>query len=129
MIDGMNWSVALRAGAMQAVFVLCVSLALGSLLERDFFVSWGWLAGPGAWIACSLAVGALLRLAWPWMLAGAAVSGLPSLVAVLTGVHWAGIPLAVVLFGAWCGWRAARSRAGRARREVPPGGIEPPLPA
>ncbi len=125
----MNWSVALRAGALQAVLVFCVSLALGSFLERDFFVSWGWLAGPGAWIGCALAVGAILRLPWPWVLAGAALSGLPGLIAVFSGVHWAGIPLAVLIFGGWCGWRAARERSDRHGREVPPGGIEPPLPA
>ncbi len=125
----MNWSVALPAGALQAVLIFCVSLALGSFLERDFFVSWGWLAGPGAWIGCALAVGAILRLPWTWVLAGAAVSGLPSLVAVFSGVHWAGIPLAVFIFGAWCGWRAARRRSDPHGRKVPPGGIEPPLPA
>jgi hypothetical protein len=125
----MNWPVALRAGALQALLIFGVSLALGSLLERDFFVSWGWLAGPGAWIACGLAVGALLRLSWTGVLAGAALSGLPSLIAVFAGVHWAGIPLAVVAFAAWCGWLAARGRRRRRREEVPPGGIEPPLPA
>ena len=125
----MNWSVALRAGALQAVLVFVVSLALGSFLEREFFVSWGWLAGPGAWTACAAMVGAILRLPWPWVLAGAAVSGLPSLIAVVSGVHWAGVPLAVVLFGAWCGWLAARRRAREGLGQVPPGGIEPPLPA
>ena len=125
----MNWSVALRAGALQAVLVFCVSLLLGSFLERDFFVSWGWLAGPGAWVACALAVGALLRLPLARVLAGAALSGLPSLVAVFSGVHWAGLPAAVIIFGAWCGWLATRARSDRDRREVPPGGIEPPLPA
>ncbi len=125
----MNWSVALRAGALQAVLIFCVSLALDSFLERDFFVDWGWLAGPGAWTACALVVGALARLPWPWVLAGAALSGVPSLIAVLIGVHWAGIPLAVVVFGAWCGWLAARIRSSRRAPEVPPGGIEPPLPA
>jgi hypothetical protein len=44
------------------------------------------------------------------VLAGAAVSGLPSLVAVLLGAHWAGAPLAVVLFGLWCGWLGAGGR-------------------
>ena len=125
----MDLRVALRAGALQAVLVFCVSLALGRLLEREFFVSWGWLAGPGAWVACALAVGALLRLPWPWVLAGAALSGLPSLASVLIGVHWAGVPLAVLAFAAWCGWLAARSRSRARHQQVPPGGIEPPLPA
>ena len=125
----MKWSVALRAGALQAVLIFCVSLALGSFLERAFFVSWGWLAGPGAWIACALAVGAVLRLPLPLVLAGAAVSGLPSLAAVFAGVHWAGIPLALLIFGLWCGWVADRARPRARAGEVPPGGIEPPLPA
>ena len=63
------------------------------------------------WGVCALAVAAALRLPPGWVLAGAALSGLPSLVAVLLGVHWAGTPLALVLFGAWCGWTATR-RAG-----------------
>lgn len=123
----MSFSVAWRAAALQAVAVALVSLLLGALLERDFFVSWGWLAGPGAWALCALAVGAILRLPPLAVLLGAAVSGLPSLAAVLSGVHWAGVPLAVLLFGAWCGWLGAR-RSSRPE-EVPPGGIEPPLPA
>ena len=125
----MNWSMALRAGSLQAVLIFCVSLALGSLLQREFFVQWGWLAGPGAWFACALAVGTMLRLTWPWVLVGAALSGLPSLVAVLSGAHWAGIPLAVLAFGLWCGWLSAGAHGGAHGREVPPGGIEPPLPA
>ena len=125
----MNRSLALRAGAGQALLVLLVSLALGTMLDREFFVSWGWLAGPGAWFACALAVGAALRLSLPWVLAGAALSGLPSLAAVLSGVHWAGVPVAVVTFALWCGWLARRGRAAARRDEVPPGGIEPPLPA
>ncbi len=125
----MNWSVALRAGALQGALIFVVALVLGALLERDFFVSWGWLAGPGAWIACGLLVGAVLRLPWPGVLAGTALSGMPSLIAVFSGVHWAGIPLAVLAFGAWCGWLANRARTRTRRAEVPPGGIEPPLPA
>ena len=125
----MIWSVALRAGVLQGTLIFVVASILGSALERDFFVSWGWLAGPGSWIACGLLVGALLRLPWPGVLAGTAVSGLPSLVAVFSGVHWAGIPLAVLAFGAWCGWLANRERNRPRRAKVPPGGIEPPLPA
>ena len=125
----MSWSVALRAGALQGALIFAVALVLGALLEREFFVSWGWLAGPGAWIACGLLVGAVLRLPWPGGLAGTAMSGLPSLIAVFSGVHWARIPLAVLGFGAWCGWLAGRARGRSNRAGVPPGGIEPPLPA
>ena len=81
---------------------------LGLALDESFFEDWGWLAGPGVWALCALAVAAALRLPALPVLAGAALSGLPSLAAVLAGVHWAGTPLAVLLFGAWCGWVAAR---------------------
>ncbi len=46
------------------------------------------------------------------MLAGAALSALPSLAAVGVGQHWAGAPLGIVLFGAWCGWIADKRRVG-----------------
>lgn len=125
----MTWTTALRAGVLQGALIFVVALVLGAVFERDFFVSWGWLAGPGAWVACALLVGAVSRLPWPGVLAGAALSGLPSLIAVLSGVHWAGIPLAVLAFGVWCGWLAHRFRDRPSRAGVPPGGIEPPLPA
>ena len=124
----MRFSVLWRAALLQAVLVFLASLALGQIADRDFFVSWGWLAGPGVWAACALLTGAALRLPLAAVFIGAALSGLPSLVAVFSGVHWAGVPLAVLLFGSWCGWLAARPGRGR-RDEVPPGGIEPPLPA
>jgi hypothetical protein len=51
-------------------------------------------------------------------LVGALVSGLPSLVAVLADVHWAGTPLALILFGLWCGRLAARHRGASGSRVV-----------
>lgn len=122
----MNFALALRATLLQGLFIAAVALALGAALEREFFVRWGALAGPGAWVACALTAGAVLRLPLGWVLLGAFASGLPSLLAVLSGVHWAGVPLAVLIFGAWCGWLGHRRRPSPS---VPPGGIEPPLPA
>jgi hypothetical protein len=106
----MDRSVAWRAALLQAVTVAVVAVVLGALLSEAFFEDWGWLAGPGAWVASALLTGAVLRLPAPGVLAGAAVSGLPSLLAVLLGAHWAGAPLAVVLFGLWCGWLGAGGR-------------------
>jgi hypothetical protein len=60
----------------------------------------------------------MLRLPALGVLAGAAVAGLPGVVAVLTGVHWAGTPLGLVIFGAWCGALAAR-RGGGVRLRSP----------
>ena len=46
-------------------------------------------------------------------LLGAVLAGLPSLVAVLIGLHWAGAILAVGLFALWCA-RLPRPDAFRA---------------
>src|SRR3954470_14554408 len=100
---------AVRAGAGQAAAVAVVSVALALALPKSFFEDWGWLAGPGAWLACAYLVARVLRLPIGAALMAAAVAGLRSLVAVLAGVHWAGIPLAVALFAVWCG-RLARRR-------------------
>ncbi len=113
----MDRSVAWRAALLMALAVGVVAVVLGAALDASFFRSWGWLAGPGVWAACALLVSVVLRLPAGWTLLGAALSGLPSLVAVLADVHWAGTPLALILFGLWCGRLAARREdgAGRAR--------------
>lgn len=104
----MDGSIAWRAAMLQGLLVAGAALLLGAALSREFFQSWGWLAGPGTWAACALAVSALLGLRWLPVLVGAAAAGLPSLAAVLLGVHWAGAPLAVALFALWCGRLSAR---------------------
>ena len=117
----MDRSVAWRAVVLQGLTVAAIAVVLGAALQRSFFEDWGWLAGPGVWAACALVTAALLRLPRLPVLAGAALSGLPSLAAVLAGVHWAGTPLALLLFGAWCGWiagRRDRSPGERRRRPV-----------
>jgi hypothetical protein len=107
---GMDRSVAWRSALLMGVSVAVIAVALGATLDESFFRSWGWLAGPGVWAACALVVSAALRLPAGWTLLGAALSGLPSLVAVLADVHWAGTPLALILFGLWCGMLATRGR-------------------
>ena len=111
----MDTGVAWRAAAVQAVGVLILSLALGLALPHSFFEDWGWLAGPGAWMACAAATAAILRLPLAWTLLGAALAGLPSLLAVLAGVHWLGAVVAIALFAVWCGRDARRlgRRTGR----------------
>src|SRR4051794_39849231 len=113
----MDRSVAWRAALFMGLAVGAIALVLGAALDASFFRSWGWLAGPGVWAVCALGVAAALRLPAGWTLLGAAVSGLPSLVAVLADVHWAGTPLALLLFGLWCGRLANRrdEDAGAAR--------------
>jgi hypothetical protein len=104
----MDASTTWRAALLQALILSATALVLAAALDREFFVHWGWLAGPGAWAACALATGACLRLPPVPVLIGAAVAGLPSLLTVLVGVHWLGAPFGVALFAAWCGRLAAQ---------------------
>ena len=108
MMAGMDRSTAWRSALLMGVAVAVIAVILGATLDESFFRSWGWLAGPGVWAACALLVATVLGLPRGWTLLGAALSGLPSLVAVLADVHWAGTPLALILFGLWCGRLAAR---------------------
>jgi hypothetical protein len=106
----MDRSVLWRAALLQALSLGIVALILGATLDKSFFESWGWLAGPGAWAACALFTGAVLRLPLLEVLGGAALSGIPSLITVLIGVHWLGAPFAVALFALWCARLAAQRR-------------------
>src|SRR3954447_2538686 len=106
----MDRSVLWRAALLQALALTAVALVLGTLLDREFFVSWGWLAGPGAWAACALLTGVVLRLPLVAVLVGAALAGVPSLLTVLIGVHWLGAPFDVAVFAMWCARLALRER-------------------
>lgn len=96
---------------MQLVAVAVLSIALGLALPHDFFVDWGWIAGPAAWMLCAAFTARLLRLPLVPALIGAALAGLPSLVAVVLDLHWVGAAFAVGLFALWC----ARLREDEAR--------------
>jgi len=110
MMAAMDRSVAWRTALLFAVALAIVAVLLAVALPRSFFEDWGWLAGPGVWAACALLAGAAMELPAVPVLAGAALSALPSLVAVALDQHWAGAPLGIVLFGTWCGWLADRRR-------------------
>ncbi|MGN6254743.1 MAG: hypothetical protein ACTHO8_07140 [Solirubrobacterales bacterium] len=100
-----------RAALLQLAAVAVLSLALGFVLPHDFFLDWGWIAGPAAWMLCAALTTRVLRLPLVPALIGAALAGLPSLVAVVLGVHWAGAALAVVLFALWCARLREEDRA------------------
>src|SRR3954469_17319523 len=91
-------SVLWRAALVQALAVAVLSVALAIALPHSFFEDWGWVAGPGAWLACAALVPRGRRLPMRGALIGAALAGLPSILAVVIGVHWLGAALAVVLF-------------------------------
>ena len=103
-----------RAALVQALAVAVLSIALAVALPHSFFEDWGWLAGPGAWIVCTLVTARGVRLPVGGTLVGAALAGLPSVLAVILGVHWLGAVLAIALFALWCA-RLARDRGLTAR--------------
>src|SRR3954451_22105441 len=103
----MDTSILWRAALVQLAAVAVLSVALALALPHDFFVDWGWIAGPAAWMLCAAFTAMALRLPLVQALIGAALAGLPSILAVVFGVHWAGAVLAVALFALWC----ARLRA------------------
>jgi hypothetical protein len=98
----MNGSVLWRAAAIQALGVALLSVALALALPHSFFEDWGWIAGPAAWLACAVLTARLLRLPYGSTLVGAAAAGVPSVFAVLLGVHWLGAVVAILLFACWC---------------------------
>src|SRR4051794_34046419 len=105
----MDTSILWRAALLQLAAVAVLSIALALALPHDFFVDWGWIAGPASWMLCAALTARVLGLPLVPTLIGAALAGLPSLVAVLIDLHWAGAVLAVGLFALWC----ARLRPGR----------------
>ena len=98
-----NGAVAWRAALVQGLAVAVSGLALGLALPHSFFEDYGWLAGPGVWALCALVTAAVLKLRALPVLAGAALAGIPSLIAVLLDAHWVGVPLAIAIFALWCG--------------------------
>lgn len=92
-----------RAALLQLVAVFALSLSLGLALPREFFVDWGWLTGPAAWMLCAAFTARVLRLPLVPALTGAVLAGLPSLLFVLLALHWLGAIVAVGLFALWCG--------------------------
>jgi len=101
----MNWHLFFKATALQLILVFGLALVLALILPRSFFQSWGWLSGPTAWLICAAGTALIMKLVLPRALLGAVVAGLPSVVLVVLGLHWAGALLACLLFGAWCGLR------------------------
>jgi hypothetical protein len=103
-----NRSVLWRAAVVQVAAVAALSLLLAVLLPDSFFDDWGWLTGPLAWLACAALTAWVLKLEPRGVLLGAILAGIPSAIAVLAGVHWLGVAIAVAAFAAWCAWLAAR---------------------
>ena len=104
----MDRSILWRAAVAQVVAVAALSLVLAVTLPDYFFDDWGWLTGPVAWLSCAALVAWALHLNTPGVLLGAVLAGIPSAIAVVAGVHWLGVAIAVAAFAAWCAWLARR---------------------
>jgi hypothetical protein len=104
----MDRSILWRAAAAQVLLVAAVSLILALALPHSFFDDWGWVTGPAAWLGCAAITAWALHLPIRGVMLGAALAGIPSAVAVLAGVHWLGVAIAVAAFAAWCAWLARR---------------------
>ena len=109
----MDRSILWRAAIAQVVAVAAVSLLLAVTLPRSFFDDWGWLTGPAAWLGCAALTAWALNLGVRGVLLGAVLAGIPSALAVIAGVHWLGVAVAVAAFAAWCAWLAQRQEGAR----------------
>jgi hypothetical protein len=98
-----------RSGLIQAAAVTVLSLALGLALPHSFFEDWGWIAGPASWLLCAAVTARVLDLPTDRVLLAAVVAGIPSAIAVLAGVHWLGVVIAIGVFAALCAHAAGRA--------------------
>jgi hypothetical protein len=94
---------ALRAGVTMLLTLAPVFALLAIALPSSFFEDWGWFAGPAVWLGCALATGRILDLPLDRVTGAAIVSGIPSLVLVLAGLHDAGPLISLPLFALLCG--------------------------
>ncbi len=111
---GVRFEVFWRVALVQLVAVAVLSLLLAAVFSHGFFVDWGWLAGPGAWLLCAWLTARVVGLEVPLTLLRAVIAGLVSLLAVLIGLHWLGAFVAVLLFAYFCalGGRTGSLRPG-----------------
>jgi hypothetical protein len=91
-----------QAALVQLAAVAILSIALALALPHDFFEDWGWLTGPNSWLLCAAFTARVLSLPLAPTFLGAVLAGLPSVLFVLVGLHWAGALLAIALFAIWC---------------------------
>jgi hypothetical protein len=113
-IGAVDRTVLWKAALTQLVAVAALSVVLAILLPHSFFDAWGWVAGPAAWVVCSLITARVLALPSVPVLIGAAIAGVVSVVFVLVGLHWLGALSAIAVFAVWCA-RLARERGLAAR--------------
>jgi hypothetical protein len=91
-----------RVAVVQLVAVAVLSLLLAVVFSHGFFVDWGWLVGPAAWLGCAWGTAWVVGMEPTLTLVRALLAGLVSLLAVIVGLHWLGLLVAVALFAYLC---------------------------
>lgn len=100
----MDSAILWRVAVVQVVAVAVLSFLLALVFSHGFFASWGWLVGPLTWMLCAWLTARVVGLPEAPVLVRAAISGVPSLLFVLVGLHWLGAAVAVAVFAAWCAY-------------------------
>lgn len=95
-----------RVAVVQLVAVAVLALLLAAVFSHGFFVDWGWLVGPLAWLGCAWLTARVVGLVPAPTLLRALLAGLISALAVLVGLHWLGLIAAIGVFA----WLCARER-------------------
>ncbi|MGE5283081.1 MAG: hypothetical protein ACM3N0_12335 [Chloroflexota bacterium] len=103
----MRFEVFWRVAVVQLVAVAVLAVALAIIFSHGFFVDWGWLVGPLAWLGCAWLTARVVGLDPPATLVRAVAAGLVSALFVLVGQHWLGSLVAVGLFAYLCARNSA----------------------
>jgi len=94
----------LRSLAVQALVIGLVFAVLAALpLGDDFFEDYGLIAGPIAWIACSLVTARVLSLPVGLALFAALAGGVAGGLVSLATSHTVGLVISLLVFAASCG--------------------------
>jgi hypothetical protein len=98
----MDTSLLWRSALVQLIAVGVLFAVLAILLPHSFFDSWGWIAGPVAWMLCAALTARVLGLPMGNTLLGALLAGIPDAICVVIGLHTVGDVIAIILFALWC---------------------------
>lgn len=109
-----------RSLAVQALLVGVLFAALALALPKSFFEDYGVIAGPAAWIGCSILTARILTLPAGLVLFAALAGGVAGTLVGLAAGHAAGMGVSLLVFAASCGGYDPELDADSAR--TAPGG-------
>jgi hypothetical protein len=89
-----------RAAAVQGALVGVLFLVLALTLSDDFFEDYGIVAGPVAWVACSLVSARILGLPVAFALFCAAAGAVAGTLVGLVASHPVGLAVGIAVFAA-----------------------------